>query len=401
MLMPPHRRAIGQILLDGGFLSEVQLEHALEQQQDTNELLGKVLVRMGMLELGDVNAVLSVQEHLSSLEQALQLTAGVRQMLGSLLIHAGKISEEQLEQAIAEQKIRGEKLGEVCVSLGFLSEWQLDNLLAYQENQGLAKREQNPLKLGELLISAGHISRAQLDDSLDKQILSQKKLGHVLIEEGYAHPSQIRHGVHLQRLLMTSVLAAVLSLATVTLTGCGGGGDSTTASPSVSAPAGVDAAPTEVRIDAGSYFRMTSDEYGLVKPNFYYSTDNASFWSIQANLAKSVTDIDSEAVFRIDIPKPNGRMPSLDRAYSIEDGTALEQFPGTFMVFNGQKSVKKKVESGVIFFSSDSVSSSRVSGTFEVTLTDYDSSMSPAPQYQLKGSFHFVMGTYGLALEPT
>jgi hypothetical protein len=37
----------------------------------------------------------------------------------------------------------------------------------------------------------------------------------------------------------------------------------------------------------------------------------------------------------------------------------------------------------------------RVTGTYDVTLTDYDSSTFPVPQYELKGAFHFMMGSYG------
>ena len=80
-MLSQSRRPIGQILRDGGFLSQDQLEQALEEQKQSNELLGQVLIRMGILEPGDVNAALSVQEHLGSLEQAVRLASGVRQML--------------------------------------------------------------------------------------------------------------------------------------------------------------------------------------------------------------------------------------------------------------------------------------------------------------------------------
>ena len=59
--MQKHNKSpIGQILVSGGFLSSRDLELALEEQQRTNELLGKVLVRMGVLDPADLEAVLSV-----------------------------------------------------------------------------------------------------------------------------------------------------------------------------------------------------------------------------------------------------------------------------------------------------------------------------------------------------
>lgn len=42
--------------------------------------------------------------------------------LGSLLVERGLLSREQLEQALAEQKKSGEKLGKVLVRLGFVKE---------------------------------------------------------------------------------------------------------------------------------------------------------------------------------------------------------------------------------------------------------------------------------------
>lgn len=401
LMQAPGRRSIGQILKDGGFLSQDQLEQALEEQKQTNELLGEALVRMGVLQPGDVNAVLSVQEHMGSLAQAVRLGAGVREMFGSLLIRSGKMSVEQLDLAMAEQKKRGKKLGEVCVSLGVLSEPQMQGLLAFQQHQSLTDQQVSPLRLGELLVSFGSISRQQLDDALRKQSVSHKRLGEVLVEEGYAQPAQVKHGVHLQHLLLTATLAAILSLATLTMTGCGGGGDATDSSAPVTSSAGVNTSPAAVEPAAANYFTVSSDDYSLIRPSFYYSTDNDSFWSIQANVAKNVTDIDSVGVIRIDIPKTGRNMPNLNKTFSIEDGTQFEKFPGSFLVFNGERAVQRKVEQGVISFSPDSVSSGKVNGTFEVTLTDYDSATVPAPQYHLKGSFKFVMGTFGPAvLEP-
>jgi len=208
-------RYIGQILVDGGFLSLPDLEQALEEQRHTNELLGQVLTRMGVVDPLELKAALALQEHLVNLEDAVKAAAGIRRMLGTLLLQAGRISEEQLEQALVEQKKSGERLGEVFVRLGFLTEKQLDALLAFQQGQGQASSVGSPLKLGDILVSAGHISREQLDLALRKQRVSSKMLGEVLIEEGYAQPQQVRHGIHLQQKLLTAVLAAILSFASM------------------------------------------------------------------------------------------------------------------------------------------------------------------------------------------
>ncbi|WP_160295285.1 Ig-like domain-containing protein [Geobacter sp. OR-1] len=204
------KRHIGQILLDGRFLSRSDLERALDEQKQTKELLGQVLVRMGVLKARDVNAPLMVQEHLSHLEDAVRIAAGERQLLGALLVQSGRITGDQLDQAISEQKRTGEKLGEIFTRLGMLTERQLAALLDFQQNQ--TEKTPGPLRLGELLVATGHISREQLEKALSKQALSRKKLGEVLVEEGYARPGQITHGIRLQKMLVNSVLAAILSL---------------------------------------------------------------------------------------------------------------------------------------------------------------------------------------------
>ena len=87
------RRPLGQILLDGQFISRDDLARALELQKHTNEMLGEILVRMGVLDPADLEAVLSVNKELSSLEEAVNLAAGVRHLLGELLLKSGRISE--------------------------------------------------------------------------------------------------------------------------------------------------------------------------------------------------------------------------------------------------------------------------------------------------------------------
>jgi len=205
------RRFMGQILLDGRFMSKNDLDHALEEQKRTKELLGQVLVRMGVLRENEINAPLMIQRHLGNIDDAVRIAAGERQLLGALLVQSGHISADQLDYAIDEQKRTGEKLGKVFKRLGMLTERQLSALLDFQKKQGDINTV-GPLRLGELLLATGHISREQLDDALHKQRLSHKKIGEILIEEGYLRPERVTYGVRLQKMLVNSVLAAILSL---------------------------------------------------------------------------------------------------------------------------------------------------------------------------------------------
>jgi len=205
-MLKQNKRFIGQILIAGGFLPQQHIEAALEEQKVTNELIGEVLIRMNILDPVDVKVALSVQDHLDCVEDAVKIAAGVRRLLGELLVQAGHITGEQLEQAIVEQKRSGEKIGEILARQGLLTERQLHGVLDYQQNQSIAKPAPGPLRLGEILVSAGTISRGQLDDALSKQIGSRKRLGDVLIEEVYALPHHINHGMRLQQMLLNAVL---------------------------------------------------------------------------------------------------------------------------------------------------------------------------------------------------
>ncbi|QWV91837.1 fibronectin type III domain-containing protein [Geomonas oryzisoli] len=204
------RRALGQILLDGKFVSKRALNQAIREQKTTHELLGGALVRMGVLKPEDLAAPLLIQQHLSHIEDAVKLAAGDRQLLGALLVQSGKITMQQLDEAIAEQKRTGERLGEVFTRLGMLSEQQLKGLLDWQQNQG--SPTSTPLRLGELLIATGHITRSQLERALARQSQTGKKLGDVLVAEGYLRRSEVNRAVRLQKMCVNAVVAAIMAM---------------------------------------------------------------------------------------------------------------------------------------------------------------------------------------------
>ena len=199
---------------------------------------------------------------------------------------------------------------------------------------------------------------------------------------GYEDLVDVKQSMRLQHLLLSAVLAALL-------TACGG------SNADINTVSTVTNTGEPVASGYSNYFEISSSDFNILKPNFYYSTDNVRFWSIQAAVAHDVWDDDYQCIVRIDIQKSaTGEMPDINKTFSIEANPLYEQFPGTFLVFNGEKSTYKKVEQGILSFTPDSTASGFVRGSFDVTLTDYDSSDVPAPQYRLTGSFSFKMGTY-------
>jgi len=206
------KRLLGKILVDGDFIPSSALEAAVEGQKETNDQLGEILVRMGVLDPVDLKAVLSIQKDLASFEDAVKAAAGVRLLLGELLIKAKRITREQLDHSLREQRNTGEKLGEVLVRLRLLQAGELDAVLAFQRHQCGDAPASAKLRLGELLVVTGQVTRDQLEDVLNRQKFSKKKIGDLLIEAGYVKPHQVAQGLKLQQKLVTAALVAALSL---------------------------------------------------------------------------------------------------------------------------------------------------------------------------------------------
>ena len=160
------KQPLGQLLIDGEFISPSDLEAALERQRDNNELLGNILVGMGVLDQVDLKAVLALQKDLTSVEEAAKVAAGVRLQIGNLLIGAKRITHEQLYMALSEQKKSGEKLGEILVRLDMVEASEIEAILAFQQNQSRGKASSSSLRLGEILVAAEYITREQLENSL-------------------------------------------------------------------------------------------------------------------------------------------------------------------------------------------------------------------------------------------
>lgn len=126
-----HRR-IGELLVDGGFISADSLETALQAQKAENRPLGEVLLKSGILSECEQTAVLSLQRQLDegSLSHSDQGWSGLR--LGDLLLQYGDITEEQLRQALSAQSQNGGRLGDVLVAIGAVKRESLDLVLRLQ-----------------------------------------------------------------------------------------------------------------------------------------------------------------------------------------------------------------------------------------------------------------------------
>ena len=205
-------RSIGQILTDADLISISDLQLALDQQRRTSESIGSILVNLNALDPVVLKAALRVQETLTSVEDAIDAAAGARQTLGQLLVHARRITSEQLEFALLKQEREGGKLGDMLMRLGWVKKSELDVITTFQQRQG--NNTVGPLQLGNLLVATDQISTDQLTYAVIRHSTTRRKIGEILVESGCARRRQISLGLALQHKLTKAILIALLAFVT-------------------------------------------------------------------------------------------------------------------------------------------------------------------------------------------
>lgn len=118
---------LGDILRKSKRLSQRELAVAVDEQKRTNEKLGTVLVRLGLLDELELDAVLNLQNDFNQGD-----ALAVRLLLGEILIASKKLSRKQLADALAQQKMTKKQIGQVLVDAGLVSKFDIRNALKIQ-----------------------------------------------------------------------------------------------------------------------------------------------------------------------------------------------------------------------------------------------------------------------------
>lgn len=213
------KRKIGEVLVDGAFISADHLEAALREQARTNERIGEILVRLGFISEMELEAVLAF--HLDDELETEDAASAIRYKLGEILLKSGKLKRHQLEGALAEQEATNEKLGEVLVRLGLLGQDELSALLDWQHEHTRNSAKAVRFMLGEILVATRAITRDQLKGALAEQHLSRRQIGDILIEAGLVKPNVLAEALRIQGKLVAASLVAVVGAGF--LAGCGTG----------------------------------------------------------------------------------------------------------------------------------------------------------------------------------
>jgi type IV pilus assembly protein PilB len=111
---------VGQILVELGFLDNIKLEKALtiQRERKTYKPLGEICKELGFISGRELRNILSKYRK--------------QILIGELLLKMGVISDDQLREAIEEQKKSREKLAQILIKKGFLTLSALADSLSIQ-----------------------------------------------------------------------------------------------------------------------------------------------------------------------------------------------------------------------------------------------------------------------------
>ena len=105
--------------------------------------------------------------------------------LGRTLVSKGYITEEELDNALSEQRVR---LGEALI--------RSDRITAEQLHIALAHQKKESMKIGEICKKLGYISSEDLNWVLNRM---KRRLGEILIEIGVLKDNELQDALALQK----------------------------------------------------------------------------------------------------------------------------------------------------------------------------------------------------------
>ncbi|MDY6856631.1 MAG: ATPase, T2SS/T4P/T4SS family [Thermodesulfobacteriota bacterium] len=145
----PSPKKIGDLLVEKGYITSLQLQEALGLQKKTGEKIGMLALRLGWVSEEDIIELLQPQwsipladkKTLQSVSSQMKKNQPSHKKIGDLLLEKGCITPLQLQEALGLQKKTGEKIGMLALRLGWISEEDLIELLQSQWGIPLADKK--------------------------------------------------------------------------------------------------------------------------------------------------------------------------------------------------------------------------------------------------------------------
>ena len=99
--------------------------------------------------------------------------------IGELLVSRGLISNEQLVQALEQQKASGLRIGDIILANGWVRTFEFYDVLTDHFRKG---------RIGDLLVEKGEITEDQLQEAIDLQRQWGTRVGDIILAKGWVKP---------------------------------------------------------------------------------------------------------------------------------------------------------------------------------------------------------------------
>lgn len=176
--------AMGNYLVKTDTITKTQLEEALRIQQRGRQVLGEMLVTLGMCGETDIQKIVSLQKEVRD-----AFKSGV-QRLGDLLIASGRVPAHIVDEALRTQSIGRQPFGAILVALKACAGDDVNMALDIQHKWRARPKDPGD-RLGEVLVRHRILTEAQLEAPLLRHMREEKPLGRILVEEGICTPESI------------------------------------------------------------------------------------------------------------------------------------------------------------------------------------------------------------------
>ena len=204
-----HKRKVKkdrEVLTHARRITERQLQEALEKQKRTGKKLWEIL--MSDLSLRSVKELLTyeirgkgkkkkLKEVMiesgftteQELEEAVANEEGTGLRLGDALVQRGLITREQLKRALIEQERTGYPLGRVLMNMGLVNAKQISDALRLKAPSVAAKNRRKQIMEG--VLKNGLIPREQMEEALKESEETGRDLGEIIVEKGLLSAQQL------------------------------------------------------------------------------------------------------------------------------------------------------------------------------------------------------------------
>lgn len=204
-------RALGDLLVDGGFITNDDLESALACQTLEASHLGEVLIRQGKIDQQTLNATLRLQKVLDRMARTVDMAHQYQMGVLDDLKFKHLISRQQFNNLMRMRPSSRYSLAKALLRFTSLKHEQIQDCLSQQDAISSELRDRAGLRLGDLLVISGEISARQLKIILRKQRVTGRPFGELLIEMGWLDRRRLNRSLDLQKHLSMAAIGATMA----------------------------------------------------------------------------------------------------------------------------------------------------------------------------------------------